>query len=174
MCQTVGGTNTQPEYRRTFGHNAKISPTPPSGFDTDFFRWLYDVCMQLEVDIVEGPGLTPGDVQGIASLSQTSVPADVLTFYDHCTPWAMWTDPHTEWGQIHRRIVDCNELPDALLPININSQTGGCVVAVSNIDGTYDIIQTGDFKVLFTHGKSLRAFLVHAIDDELKYARAED
>jgi hypothetical protein len=72
-------------------------PPIPHTFGDDFFKWVAVMLPHLKQPTISLEPLVPEDATSL--FTGKTIPADLVLYYQHISPWTSVDDPHTLWRQ---------------------------------------------------------------------------
>ena len=141
---------------------------PPAGFDEAFFAWLDRASKKLSISFASNGGLVEPVIRPSEQQLAFPLPEDIRRFYSRFSVWGVLRDWHG-WDDTKLRIRQKSGINLPLVPIDRRSysSSGWDVVAAVESPGQYQVIacrrSTGELRIY----KSLRAYLIGQVEDEV-------
>lgn len=111
-------------------------PPPPVGLTDSLIAWIKDVEARLYVTIVDGPGLTPEEIEQLAAFCGEPPHAELVDYYRLSSPWGLYRDGLSMWQKVLSQVKELHggnpfsALTPALWPIAL----GGSITIAAFID----------------------------------------
>ena len=123
----------------------------------------------LGVSFVDEGGLSNSDIQYLEDSIQTALPGDLLSFYQHCSPFGLRRNPTATWQNFIDRFRSATGMESPLLPLDISSYGSGMRSIAAVVDGgRYRLAEVNRDMTFVWQNIPLRTYLIQQVMTEFQ------